>query len=283
MNLREVKLILKQLNIYPNKQLGQNFLIDKNAVNKIISVAEVSENDVILEIGPGLGVLTEELAELSKKVYAIEIDPRLCSFLNEKFSKYDNVEIIHRDILEVENPIHNKVVSNIPYTITGPILEKIFYNKRPPEGIMVIEEKIADRIFFISDYKNYSRITISSNSFMKPISRQNISQNSFYPKPNISLSLIKMKPKEIINPFLFEKENREFFLRFIAGIMPYKNKNIVNALRLFLNNEKLISINKNDIIQILREKTYRDDKVFELSIEEFIELSKMIFNIIYKK
>jgi len=283
MNLREVKLILKQLNIYPNKQLGQNFLIDKNAVNKIISVAEVSENDVILEIGPGLGVLTEELAELSKKVYAIEIDPRLCSFLNEKFSKYDNVEIIHRDILEVENPIHNKVVSNIPYTITGPILEKIFFNKKPPEGIMVIEEKIANRIFFISDYKNYSRITISSNSFMKPISRQNISQNSFYPKPNISLSLIKMKPKEIINPFLFEKENREFFLRFIAGIMPYKNKNIVNALRLFLNNEKLISINKNDIIQILREKTYRDDKVFELSIEEFIELSKMIFNIIYKK
>ena len=127
MNLREVKLILKQLNIYPTKQLGQNFLIDKNTVNKIISVAEVSENDVILEIGPGLGALTEELAVLSKKVYAIEIDHRLCSFLNEKFSKYDNVEIIHGDILKIENPIHDKVVSNIPYTITGPIFEKIFY------------------------------------------------------------------------------------------------------------------------------------------------------------
>ena len=147
MNRREVELILKNLNIKPNKKLGQNFLTDKNITKKIISVSEISQNDIILEIGPGLGIITQELVNLVKKIYAIEIDHRLYSYLNDKFSTYDNVEIIHGDILKVEIPKHNKVISNIPYTITGSILDKIFFRINSPVGILTIEKSIADRIF----------------------------------------------------------------------------------------------------------------------------------------
>ena len=139
MSQKEVQLVLHQLKLEPNKKLGQNFIIDKNTIKKIISVSELSKDDVLLEIGPGLGALTEEFVKVVRKVYAIEIDYRLCSYLKKKFSKYDNIEIINKDILEIKIPIHNKVVSNIPYTITGPILEKIFFREKAPQGILTIE------------------------------------------------------------------------------------------------------------------------------------------------
>ena len=102
MNKNEVLLLLKQLKVNPNKKLGQNFLTDKNIVKKIISISEISKDDILLEIGPGLGALTEELATKVKKIYAIEIDPRLYSYLNQKFSIYNNLEIIHGNVLELE-------------------------------------------------------------------------------------------------------------------------------------------------------------------------------------
>ena len=116
------------MEINPNKKLGQNFLIDKNIVKKIIAVSEINQNDVILEIGTGLGALTEDIAKLAKKIYGIEIDHRLSSYLKDKLSIYSNIEIIHGDVLDIEIPEHNKVISNIPYTITGPLIDKIFFN-----------------------------------------------------------------------------------------------------------------------------------------------------------
>ncbi|MFX1597210.1 MAG: ribosomal RNA small subunit methyltransferase A, partial [Promethearchaeota archaeon] len=118
MNRREIRLILKQLEIMPNKQLGQNFLIDKNVINRIILLSEVSKNDIVLEVGPGLGALTEQLIKSVNKLYAIEIDKRLYSYLSQKFSNFNNIEIINGDILEIDIPFHNKIVSNIPYKIT---------------------------------------------------------------------------------------------------------------------------------------------------------------------
>ena len=280
MNKSDVQLILKQLNIKPKKHLGQNFLIDKNIRDKIISTAEISKNDIILEIGPGLGALTEKLIDYAKQVYAIEIEPHFYSYLKNKFSDIDNLKLINGDILNVEVPPHNKVVSNIPYSITGPILERIFFTSNPPHGILTIESKLAERIFFRGDYKKYSRLTISVNSFMEPIQRYSISRNSFYPTPGIDLSLIKINPKVIINPFLLENKNIQFYLKFIAGIMPYKNKNIVNALEIFFS--KTTSLNKQEIIKILQENKFENKKVFTFKSPEFIELCKLFYNLYNK-
>ena len=147
MNPRRVRLLLKQINVRPNKRLGQNFLIDENVINKIILVSDLSPDDVVLEIGPGLGALTEKIAEKVKRIYAIEIDSNLYSYLEEKYSDIDNITFIKGDILKINVPHHNKIVSNIPYTITGPIFEKFFFKGAPPQGILTIERSIAERIF----------------------------------------------------------------------------------------------------------------------------------------
>ncbi|MFX1420581.1 MAG: 16S rRNA (adenine(1518)-N(6)/adenine(1519)-N(6))-dimethyltransferase RsmA [Promethearchaeota archaeon] len=275
MNKKAIQLLLKQLKIIPSKKLGQNFIIDENVLKKIISISNTSQNDVVLEIGPGLGALTQELVELVNKVYAVEIDYRLWTYLNDKFSVYENIEIIHGDILKIEIPPHNKVISNIPYTITGPILDKLFFIKNSPIGILTIEKNIADRIFLSSDYKNFSRISISVNTFMNPILRSNISRKSFYPIPQIALSLIKIIPKDKINAFLSEKSTIEFFLKFISGIMPYKNKNIANAIALYFKTQEDIAYNKEEILNILQKNDFENKKVFNFEIEEYIEISKL--------
>ncbi|MHA2129618.1 MAG: 16S rRNA (adenine(1518)-N(6)/adenine(1519)-N(6))-dimethyltransferase RsmA [Promethearchaeota archaeon] len=277
MNYKEVKLILHQINLKPKKHLGQNFLIDNNILKKIISTAEISKNDTILEIGPGLGALTERLIEKAKKVYAVEIDNTLYKYLCDKFSSYDNLNLVNTDILNYRIPSCNKVISTIPYSITGPILEKVFFTQNPPTGVLIIEKTIADRIFISGSYKNFSRISISTNAYLQPAVKVSISRNGFYPTPKIALSLIKVIPKENINPFLLENKSAAFFLKFIAGIMPYKNKNIVNALTLFFKNNNNTSFTKDRILQILREKSCENKKTVEFQIEEFIELSKLFY------
>lgn len=279
MNLTELKSLLRQFNITPQKRLGQNFLIDNNLRNKIINLSDISNTDVVLEVGAGFGVLTDEILKKAKKVYAVEIDKVIYSYLDEYLSVYDNLELIKGDILEIDIPNHNKFISNIPYSITGPILESIFFKSTPPEGILTIEKKLADRIFFQGDYSNFSRITVSVNSFMEPVKQVQISSKSFYPAPKIELSLIKLNPKENLDDFLKDTITRKFYLEFVAGIMPYKNKNIVNAIELHCKNNSGINLNKEEISQILEDSNYENNKPINFSIEEFIEITKKIYTL----
>ena len=122
MNLTETRLILNTIGVIPNKSLGQNFLTDRNILIKMLNEAEISKEETVLEIGAGLGALTTELEKRVKKVYAYEIDKILYQYLKEKFSISTNVEIINADALKSNIPPHDKIVANIPYTITGPIL-----------------------------------------------------------------------------------------------------------------------------------------------------------------
>ncbi len=278
MNKSTIQLILNQLNIKPKKYLGQNFIIDKNVVDKIISVSNLKREDVVLEIGPGLGFLTESLIKKVKKVHAVEIDSRLCDYLEKKFSKYNNLQLVNDDLLKIEIPLCNKVVSNIPYSITGPILEKVFFNEKPPQGILIIEKSLSDRLFNKNNYKKFSRITLSVNAFMRPIERFNISPKSFYPIPNIELSLINLIPREKIDPFLMNSVKKNFFLEFIAGIMPFKNKNLINAIELFYKKRRELNIKKEEILRYIQDNNFGNEKVSQLKVLDFIELSKIFYN-----
>ena len=277
MNKKDLQLVLNQLNVKPKKSWGQNFLIDNNIATKIINQSDISKQDVILEIGPGLGAITEELITRAKKVVAVEKEPKFCSYLSDKFSKYDNIEIINGDILKIDIPPHDKVISNIPYTITGPILEKVFFKRNPPLGIISIEKSIAERIFLSKNYKNFSRISVTLNSFMIPARKFDISRSCFYPAPKIDITLIKIAPKENIDPFLEENNSKIFFLKFIAGIMPYKNKDIVNALFLFFKSKNKNRFSKEEVLKILQENDFGNNKLFSLNIEEFLKLSKVFY------
>jgi 16S rRNA (adenine1518-N6/adenine1519-N6)-dimethyltransferase len=278
MNINDVKLILKKINLKPSKILGQNFLVNNLSLQKIISTSEILKEDIILEVGPGLGALTKELVEKAKKVYAVEIDPSLSCYLSEIFSVYENIEIINEDILKIDIPPHNKVVANIPYSITGSIFEKIFFNQTPPQGIMTIERSIADRIFISGNYKDFSRISVSVNAFLIPKSRSQITRQSFYPSPKIDLSLIRVIPRDNINDFLLDPVSSQFFLELVAGIMPYKNKNLLNALTLYFKANHPYPFTKQKISSVLQNTSYKDKKVFNLQINDFIELSRLFYS-----
>jgi 16S rRNA (adenine1518-N6/adenine1519-N6)-dimethyltransferase len=278
MNINEVKLILKKINLKPRKNLGQNFIVNNHTIQKIVSTSELLKDDIILEIGPGLGALTEKLVEKVKRVHAIEIDPLLSRYLSDKFSAYKNIEILNENILETDIPPHDKVVANIPYSITGPIFEKIFFNHTAPQGIMTIERSIADRIFISGNYKDFSRISVSVNAFLIPKSRFPISRNSFYPAPKIDLSLIRVIPRDDFNDFLSDPGSSHFFLELVAGIMPYKNKDLTNALTLYFKRNPLYLYTKQEIRTVLQNTSYKDKKVFTLQIKDFIDLSRLFYS-----
>ncbi|MFW9951023.1 MAG: rRNA adenine N-6-methyltransferase family protein [Candidatus Thorarchaeota archaeon] len=281
MNKNEIQFILKELEIKPNKKLGQNFLFDKNIASKVISKSNISEDDVILEIGSGLGALTEELVNFSNKIYAYEINFKLFQYLSKKFSKVKNLIIYNEDILKADIPPHNLVISNIPYSITGAIFEKVFYNKNPPRGVLIIEDSIADRIFSKNKYKNFSRITVSFNAFMEPLKKYKISRSTFIPTPRIDLALIIVKPRDDIAQFLLTENERNFFLKFVAGIMPYKNKNLVNAITLFLKRENLGHFSKDYLNNYISSPNELEKKIAQFKVDEIVELSKSIYNLVY--
>ncbi|NVM16234.1 MAG: hypothetical protein HWN80_00855 [Candidatus Lokiarchaeota archaeon] len=282
MNKKGTQHILKELGIRPNNKLGQNFLFDKNIVSKVISESHISEGDIILEIGSGLGTLTEELVKSSNTLYAYEIDPKLFQYLAEKFSKNKNLKLYNEDILKADIPPHTIVISNIPYSITGAIFEKVFYNENPPRGALIIEESIAERIFTKNEYKKFSRITVSFNAFMEPLKKYKISRLTFFPAPKIDLALIIVKPRDEIARFLLSKKERKFFLKFVAGIMPYKNKNLVNAISLFLKNADLGSFSKEDISKYINNPNLVEKKIAQFKVDEIVELSKSIFNLLHQ-
>ena len=274
MNKSEVLLILKQLGIRPNKELGQNFLINKNTVSKIILESSIKKTQSILEIGPGLGALTEDLVKKSDQIYAYEIDPVLFTYLSNKFSNYENLKLYNEDILKAKIPSFDIIISNIPYSITGPIFEKVFYNPQPPRGALIIENSIAERLFNRNNYKSFSRITVTFNAFMKPVRKFKISRFDFFPTPKIELALVIVEPRKAIDQLLLSDDGRTFFLRFVAGIMPYKNKNMVNAIKYFLKNDKNFNYSKQHIEVFLRKNQLKNDKVALFSVDEIVELSK---------
>jgi 16S rRNA (adenine1518-N6/adenine1519-N6)-dimethyltransferase len=273
-----IQAVLNSLNFKPKKHLGQNFLIDKQILDKIIRCADLSENDSILEIGPGIGVLTSQLLNSNAEVYGIEIDEKLSSYLLEKFEKYENFHLIQADILEVKLPEYTKVVSNIPFSITGPIFENVFFKANPVPGILTIEKKIADRIFYEDNYKNFSRITVSVNSFLNPVKKIDVPQSAFYPPPKIPICLVKLEPRKNIDSFLKVSETRMFYLDLIAGIMPYKNKKMSNAITYYSKTSALQpKMTKKSIKILLKNHKVQDKKIFMYSIADFIVLAKILY------
>ncbi len=266
-------IIFKKLNIVPKKRLGQNFLTDKNIASRLITEADLSKNhDIVLEIGPGVGALTFLLTENAKVVYAVEYDINLFNFLMKYTSKIENLKLIHADFLKIEVPFYNKVISNIPYTMTGPIISKILMMDKIPELYLIIEKALANRIIAKPSDKNYSRLSVSVNTFVKPTIIKEVKAHCFYPIPKIKLSMIKFIPHQKIDKFLQDEQNRKLYLDLLRGIFPYKNKNISKALFLYL---RIFKIGRNEINNII-EDYQKEKKVRTFTKEDLIKIAKSI-------
>ena len=206
MEIKDVKTaeLVKKYNVKFSKSLGQNFLVDDSVPRDIVWGAEVDENDLVIEIGPGLGTLTKRLLENSGKVICIELDTRMIGILNDRFKFYNNFEVINEDVLKVDlNKLINenkteelktaKIVANLPYYITTPIVMKLLEDKLDIESITVmVQKEVADRLVDVPGGKNSGAITYGVNYYTKPEKVIDVPNTAFIPAPEVNSSVIKL-------------------------------------------------------------------------------------------
>lgn len=239
MNLsQETHFIMKKYNITANKNYGQNFLIDENVVSGIVDSAEISKDDLVIEIGPGLGTLTACLLERAGKVICIELDKKMLDILNDRFSLYENFELINNDVLQVDlNKLLNenmanfknaKVVANLPYYITTPIIMKLLEDKLNLTSITVmVQKEVAERLTEKPGGKNSGAITYSINYYTEPELVINVPSASFIPSPKVDSSVINLK---LLKSPRVTPQNEELFFKVIKTAFLQKRKTLVNAL-----------------------------------------------------
>lgn len=280
--LEETKNIMKKYGIRANKSLGQNFLISNEVVEKIINASDIKENDMVIEIGPGLGTLTKFLLQKAKKVLCIELDKKMIKILNDRFSDYNNFELINEDILKVnlkkiiednkktEQIANVKIVANLPYYITTPIIMKLLEEKLDIESITVmIQKEVADRLIEIPGGKNTGAITYTVYYYCESEKIIEVPNNSFIPEPDVTSEVIKMNLRK--EPAVKIQEPKIMFMIIKSAFMQ-RRKTLLNAL----TNTKVF-INKNEGLNILKKLNLNENiRAEELSIQDFANIAKAI-------
>lgn len=274
---KTTKDILSRHGIKLNKNLGQNYLIDKNKRDQIISFGEISEKDVVLEIGTGIGTLTIELAKRAEKVIAIEQDSRICEILSQRLEdeKIDNVELINDDALKVDFPPFNKIVSNLPYQISSPITFK-FLNYDFDLAILMYQKEFANRMNGKVGTKDYSRLSAMLYFKCEVEKLTDVSNESFIPKPQIDSTVIRLTPKEDC----ISDDDYKTYSKFTKALFQHRNKKIRNALidsrHIISNVDKKVLKKRLNSIDDEKLEQYLKMRVIALSPEEILFISQKL-------
>ena len=190
--------ITKEYNLAPSKRFGQNFLIDENVCKKIIDSAKISQDDYILEIGPGLGSLTRYLVKLSQSVTVVEIDAGFVKYLQNEYLDYENFNLIHEDFLKLHPPEKiNKIISNLPYYCASEILFRIASDYSVDEVYIMLQKEMATRLIALPGTKNYGALTVTLNFYFDTELLFDIGKNCFYPAPEVKSSFLKLTRKNV--------------------------------------------------------------------------------------
>ena len=278
--LQETKYLMNKYNITANKNYGQNFLIDIESLEKIIETANISKNDLIIEIGPGLGNLTTLLLENAGKVMCIEIDEKMIKILSDRFNIYNNFELINEDILKVDiNSLINiqntnfdnvKVVANLPYYITTPIIMHLLENKLDISSITImVQKEVARRLTDLPGTgKEIGAITYNINYYTNPKYIYTVTKDCFLPIPKVDSAIINL---EILRNPKITVENEKLFFKIIKSAFMQKRKTILNSL----TNSKIAE--KSFIEKMLLDlKININTRPEKLSLEEFGKIADYI-------
>ena len=280
--LEETRFLMKKYKIKANKNLGQNFLIDKTVIDDIANGANIEENDLVIEIGPGLGTLTAVLLERAKKVICIELDKRMIKILQERFIAYNNIEIYNADVLKLDlkkiieeekqnNKYKNvKIVANLPYYITTPIIMKLLESKLDIYSITVmIQKEVADRLIETPGGKNTGAITYSIYYYCESKKIREVENSSFIPMPKVTSEVISLILR-CVPPV--KVENEKVFFNIIKSSFMQRRKTLLNAL----TNTKVF-INKEEALKYLKQANLREDiRAENLKIEDYALLSNWL-------
>lgn len=276
------------LNRYPfvfQKKFGQNFLIDPHVLDKIINAAEITKEDCVIEIGPGIGSVTQALIDNAGKVISIEIDDQLIPILTEQFGGCENFRLIHKDVLKVdlhkliaeESPNRRiKVVANLPYYITTPIIMMLLEHNLPIESITVmVQKEVADRMASGPGSKQYGAITVAMKYYCDTYLVANVPQNCFMPRPNVDSAVIKLTLHQ--EPIV-DINDEEQLLKIIKAAFSQRRKTLLNTLASNGN----LGLSKEEIKNVLDESGIGASTRGEtLSLDDYAMLSNYIDN--YRK
>ena len=273
--------VLQKYNFVFQKKFGQNFLIDTHVLDKIIAAAEITKDDFVLEIGPGIGTMTQYLACAARKVVAVEIDKALIPILEDTLSDYDNARVINNDVLKVDiaklaeeenggKPI--KVVANLPYYITTPIIMGLFENHVPIKSITVmVQKEVADRMQVGPGTKDYGALSLAVQYYAKPYIVANVPPNCFMPRPKVGSAVIRLERYE--EPPVKVKDEKLMFR--IIPSFNQRRKTLANGLK----NSAELDYTKEEIeaaIEALgRGASIRGEA---LTLEEFAKLADFLYD-----
>ena len=272
--------VLQKYNFNFQKKFGQNFLIDTHVLDKIIRESGITKEDCVLEIGPGIGTMTQYLAENAREVVAVEIDDHLIPILEDTLSAYDNVTVIHNDILKVDigkiveeknagKPI--KVVANLPYYITTPIIMGLFESHVPLKSITImVQKEVADRMQVGPGTKDYGALSLAVQYYAEPEIVANVPPNCFMPRPNVGSAVIRLTRYD--NPPVDVKDEK-FMFALIRASFNQRRKTLVNGL----TNASNLKVTKEQILGVLKEMnlsaTIRGEA---LTLEQFATLANLL-------
>lgn len=272
--------VLQKYNFNFQKKFGQNFLIDTHVLDKIIRESGVSKDDMVIEIGPGIGTMTQYLCENAREVVAIEIDKNLIPILEDTLSSYDNVTVINEDVLKVDikklaeeknggRPI--KVVANLPYYITTPIIMGLFESHVPIDSITImVQKEVADRMQEGPGSKEYGALSLAVQYYAKPQIVAIVPPNCFMPRPNVGSAVIRLTCHE--KPPV-EVKDEGFMFNLIRASFNQRRKTLVNGL----TNASFLSVTKDQVAEALEKMelsaTIRGEA---LSLEQFAQLSNIL-------
>lgn len=286
MNLKEKTYrLLNYYGLKAKKRFGQNFLIDETIIDNIVEKSDISNKDVVIEIGPGLGNLTEKLLDKAKMVLAFEIDEDMIGILKDRFKERDNLIIVNKDILQVdineiaeeyatdENKI--KVVANLPYYITTPIMFKLFkYTQYIEAMTIMVQKEVAERIIAKPSSKDYGVLSVNTRYYGVSEKLFDVPNTSFTPAPNVTSSVVKISIDKIS-----DVEDEETFFRLVKASFAQRRKKLINSIE----NSNMIDLDKDKLKEILAKNDISDNtRAEELDIERYVAISNDIYNEIKK-
>lgn len=279
--LEETRFLMKKYKIKANKSLGQNFLIDDTVIQDIVEGARITEEDLVIEIGPGLGSMTALLVEKAKKVICVELDKRMIEILHDRFIAYNNIDIINEDVLKLDlniiieeekktNQIKDvKIVANLPYYITTPIIMKLLESNLDIKSITVmIQKEVAERLIEVPSGKNTGAITYTVYYYCNSTKIREVENTSFIPMPEVTSEVINL---ELRDKPPVQVENKKVFFNIIKSSFMQRRKTLLNAL---VNTG--VFKNKEEGLNILQKLNLREDiRAENLTIEDFAGISNL--------
>jgi 16S rRNA (adenine1518-N6/adenine1519-N6)-dimethyltransferase len=272
----EIRALLKRYKVRPTKKHGQSFLKSQTIARSIVSAAEISKEDTILEIGGGLGILSKQIVENAKYVHVVEIDPGLANALRDLFIDCNNVSIIEGDALKISLPNVTKIVSNLPYSISSEITFRMLREMKFEQAVLMYQKEFAQRLHATPGSSEYSRLSVNIGYQAEVEHLMDVPANMFYPEPAVDSVVVKLK-QYTQGP---RAKDDDVFFWMVNGIFPYPNKHLRKALRIWFRNLKVDKNLADVVLENCMECPKGDERLRTIAIAKLVNLSDSLLQLI---